>query len=330
MTSKIKLLLTFSAFSVIVTTISVIFLATGSMAQSSSDPVIKFKKFSDTETQISFMAPDGVSVSRPEKDDTLNNPLLLNGEVFIQIEWPGMIAQINTFDIEIDFNPVDWLVAYTTLAGHKPGTVRTLKSSKGLVFGSIEYTTAKSGGTVATAFMTVSGNRGYLISGDGKISEPLVRTMTDTLTLPGSGSATVDKTQTVDFAGRNLIFDVEYSVNDASKGESKVAVISNAASIPDSSVILLVKTGVNKIHTANVRRFSEELTNLQFTSKVLRESKTETAFELKSHSGGKFVGFVTTTGSGFSVSLIAPTIDEDANTWLSGKYYYVKAVQALK
>jgi hypothetical protein len=297
-------------------------------AETKSKTEISFKKFGDSELEISFMAPNGVVMSQPK--EKLNNPLLLNGKTFARIEWPGMMAQIDMFDVEYGLNHVDWLTAYTALAEFETGTIRTLENRNKFIFGMIKYKTTSDEKEYSTAFLALDNKHGYLISGDGIKSDPLVKTIADTFILSGKNINETDKTQTIKFSGHDLKFRNDFTVRHESKKESIVKIISNASTVSDSSTIFLLKTGTNSPHENNVRKFKKELSSLKITSKVLLNKKTETTFLLKTSDDRNFVGFIHTAQSGESVSLITPSIEEDVNSWLSGKYYYIKTVQALK
>jgi hypothetical protein len=298
-----------------------------SNAKSLNDP--KLIKFIDDKTQVEFLIPKNAKIRHPRKKHDLNTPLMQNSKIIARVKTAEMLAQVESFDIAIDFNPVDWLQSYATFSGYTPVYLKTVETPKNLVLGVIKYALSESSKVYETEYLAIAGKHGYLISGQGPWSDPLVNIIASSIILPGEKWGNLDKIKEVKFQDQILKFRDDYTFHDASKGKTTIMLVSSEQTVSESSTLIALKTGANKIHSENVRRFSKELSNLKFTSKLLRENKNESTFEMQSQSGDNFVGLITTTQSGASVSMIVPSMLTDPNAWLSGKYYYIRTLQAL-
>jgi hypothetical protein len=291
---------------------------------------VNLVKFVDTRSKTTFMYPENSIVKYPNKKPNLDSPFLLNGLTMARIEWGNMIAKIDVFDVAFDYNHVDWLSAYAERLELPVFNVLTVTDSSNLRFGNLEYVAGKGTTESATAYLAIAGRRGYLISGQGPRSNPLVDTIVSSLNLLGESWGNTDKTQIVKFAGHDLDFRSDFTVKDVVKGKSISKVISNNASIGDSSLLIVLNTGTNRTHKDNLRRFKSKLSKLRLEATVVKEDRYEAIYDLVSQTGDRYVGFLTTTNSGSNVSLIVPSLHEDLNTWLSGKYYYIRTLQSLK
>lgn len=300
------------------------------MGQTSSSPKMIYKKIIDEISQNSFSVPEDAVITHPDNMPNAGNAFLVNKKTMAQVEWSGMVAKISSFDVEYNFNHADWLYAFAENFGIKARNLRTVVKPSGLVLGIVEYTIAEDSSDKATAYLAIAGKRGYLMSGQGPWSDPLVEAIASSITVSGGKWGEVDDLSTLFFADHDLDFRSDFHIEDASSDESIIKNIYNARKIADSTIILALKTGVNRIHPANIRRFKKNLSDLKFKAKLIQDKNQEAVFELISYGGKSYAGFMTTTKSGVSVSLIVPFMTDDPNAWLSGKYYYIRTLQALK
>jgi len=290
------------------------------------------KKFIDDESPVTFLLPENAFILRANGTEELNNDFLPNGKPLVRVDWGGMLAQIDTFDIGFDFHHVDWIDAYVAFAGIDATSARTIENEDALRIGTVEYSIDDNPETSGVMYLAIAGNKGYLISGRGKESDPLVDSITSTLTLSGESWGNLDTIKKVPFAERDLEFKDDFTIEERSEDHLKAMVIHNGASIAESSILLILKTGNNEVHSENVRRFTQELSDmrLEILATDSGDFGSETVFTLQNEEGGSFSGAVSTTQGGVSVSLLTPASDNEPDDWLSGKYYYVQTLRALE
>ena len=285
-------------------------------------------EMTDRQLGISFDIPKG-STPLFAKDPSLNTPLMKNGQTVVRFGWQDMVAQIDTFDIDFDFNHVDWLLGYSLLNGGSLESLTSLENLAGHKMAKAEVMFSSVPAEKVHAYLLVGGSRGYLISSSDQKSGELAFFIARNFGMRGMTWGQLTPTQSIEFNGKKLELSKRDSIIDLSKNEDKLAIISDNKDLSKSRRVMVLRQWPGASHEEFAQAFEAEVADQGFTYTLVRSTADEVQLLLDGGVQGNYEGYLKSSEEGIAISTIVPAIENDVNAWLEGLYWYLKASEIL-
>lgn len=277
---------------------------------------------------IEFTIPKGVEVRYLGPGRDTDHPLD-DVKSILKIEYEGTAAEVVSYPVDFDMNPVDFLRFYLSVIGFEQLDADTMSNDR-LTVAEVDYI-VNLGDNVNEPLLAYSVSVNgmiFVILGADYNSNNLVNLLAATIRIPEADLSRNDVVKNVQLLDKSFELDESFFVSESTQDGRVGYIITDGSSLADSSILITVAESDNSSFSYSRDNFEATLVNLGFTFSEIWKNENEAAYDLVAQDNRRFSGKLYVNEFG-TVTVVAPNAIEDPRASLKSLYYYTTIAQEI-